>query len=147
MGLRWVPLLVVGMGSQALFGPASTPWIFLVASMALIAGFLFINRTRPGFRFTLLGVALNAIVIGLNGAMPVSQHAMRSVGLSGVPAGDLRHAAAEPGTHLSFLGDVIPLGERVVSIGDVLMLAGLAWFLVSTTLSLLWRPSLTDAWP
>jgi hypothetical protein len=104
--------------------------------MLAIAAFLYINRTRPGFPLTLTGLSLNLIVIGANGAMPVSGHALEKVALAGVPAGDLRHAVADGDTHLSLLGDVIPLGERVVSLGDLVMLVGLVWFLIATALSL-----------
>lgn len=121
-------------------GFTSTPALVLLMSMLGIAVFLLLNRARAGFPLALAGLALNIVVIGANGAMPVSAHAIEKISLSSVHPADLRHSVADGDTLLPFLGDVIPLGERVVSIGDVLMFAGLVWFLISTVRSLLWRP-------
>lgn len=143
MRIRWAPLLVSGAGAQLLLGVTSVPPWLLVGSMGSLSLFLYVNRSVPGFRMTLLGLALNMVVIAANGAMPVSQHALRQIPLPEVPASDLRHAAAQPDTHLSFLGDVIPVGERVVSVGDLVMLAGLLWFL-SVTSQRLFRDPRSD---
>ncbi len=131
--LCWLPLLAIGLGAQLIFGLTSTPLVLLVASMLLIAAFLFVNRRRAGFPIVLIGVLLNVGVIAANGGMPVSAHAAAQVDEhNGVPSSDLRHVDADAGTRLSFLGDVIPLGDKVMSIGDLLMLGGLAVFLFST---------------
>lgn len=132
MSVRNSTLLLGGLGMQLLFGLTSAPAPALLASMTLIAAFLWLNRARRGFALTLTGLGLNIIVIGANGAMPVSGYALERISISGVAPNDLRHTIADGRTTLSFLGDVIQLGERVVSIGDILMAAGLMWFLVVT---------------
>lgn len=135
---RGTHLLILGLGTQLVIGGLiSTPPLVVVLSMALIAAFLFLNRARSGFPLALAGLALNGIVIALNGAMPVSAPAMQVVGTAELPPGDLRHALATGDTVLPWLGDVIRVGERLVSIGDILMLGGLVWFLAATARSLL----------
>lgn len=140
MRIRWAPLLLLGAGTQLLLGTTTVPPWLLVGSMGLLSFFAFLNRSVAGFRMVWFGLALNMLVIAANGAMPVSQHALRQASLPEVPATDLRHAAAHPGTRLSFLGDVIPVGERVMSVGDLVMLAGLMRFLSATSLELFRTP-------
>ncbi len=100
---------------------------------------LWVNRTRPGIGLALVGTVLNATAILVNGGyMPVWDQALAAAGmtaadvlspihfvLSAVPLGEfLRHAGP--------LGDVIPvplpLVRNVLSIGDVLLATGLAFF-------------------
>jgi hypothetical protein len=84
-----------------------------------------------------LGLAANALVVLLNGAMPVSAHALARAQLStqDLLAGqDPRHELADAGSALRPLGDVIPVllpwHPEVVSPGDVLVAAGLAQLVV-----------------
>lgn len=140
MRIRWAPLLLMGAGAQLLLGTTTVPPWLLVGSMGLLSFFVFLNRSVAGFRMVLFGLAMNMVVIAANGAMPVSQHALRQASLPAVPATDLRHAAAQPGTHLPFLGDVIPIGGRVMSVGDLVMLAGLMRFLSATSQRLFRNP-------
>ena len=137
--VRWMPLLPAGAGIQLLLGITSTPPLLLVVSMGLIAGFLWGNRAHPGFPLAFAGVVLNLAVIAVNGAMPVSPRAAAFVGDAGIGGADLRHSVADGDTLLPFLGDVIPLGTRVVSVGDLFIFAGLGWFLWRAMLSLLRR--------
>ncbi len=131
--IRGLPLLGVGIAVQLVLGPSSTAPFLLVLSMASIFGFVLINRTSPGLRLVLLGMALNLVVIGLNGAMPVSGSPFpEGPEALVVPEGDVRHSRAGSGTRLALLGDVVPFGGRIFSPGDILMAAGLGLFVLSS---------------
>jgi hypothetical protein len=139
LGLRRSVLVVVAvlaqLGGALLGGPAYTAG--LASSAALIAGFLVLNRQVPGTVLVGLGLLSNAVVIGLNGAMPVSAWALGKAGLSTqdlLSGAAARHELADAETALRPLGDVIPvllpIRAAVVSPGDVLVVAGLAQVLV-----------------
>ncbi len=53
------------------FLEAPTALLLLLASMGLIALFLLLNLRRPGMSLAAVGLMLNMLVIGVNGAMPV----------------------------------------------------------------------------
>lgn len=84
----------------------------------------------------LLGWALNATVIAANGGMPVSSSALRAAGYTG-SVEEIehvrKHVPMSSETSLAWLGDVIaiPPLERVVSVGDVVVLMGIAGLLVA----------------
>jgi hypothetical protein len=114
----------------------------LVASYALLIVCLLANRRLPGVTVMLVGLTLNLVVVGLNGGMPVSADAVRLAGGSpaDVPvagAGAEKHHLMSDDDVLRPLGDVIPgpppLGD-VLSIGDVLLYGGLAYFVVMVML-------------
>lgn len=140
MGLRWAGLPLVGFGIQGVAGFTSTPPALLVMAMGLIALFLWLNRARAGLLIACVGLVANMVAIGANGGMPVSQPAMASIGSTAIDIDDARHTYADDATRLRFLGDVIPLGNKVVSPGDILLAAGLSLFLISLVLNVL-RPS------
>lgn len=105
----------------------------LVASALLAGWFLARNRGLRGTGLIALGLLSNALVVGLNGAMPVSVDAAGRAGTTTqhILAGDdQRHVLADHTSHLRPLGDVIPVRApwrpEVVSPGDVLVAAGLA---------------------
>lgn len=115
---------------------------------ALLLLGLWVNREQPGFALAFVGIVLNAAAIVSNGGyMPVWQPSILAAGLppdelgsafhlivgittSGGIAGDFL-AQAGP------LGDIIPIPipfiRNVISVGDVFLAAGLAFFLFSTT--------------
>jgi hypothetical protein len=104
----------------------------LVVSAALVVAFLVRNRGIRGTGLVALGLTANALVVGANGAMPVSpQAAARAgVGVQDLLVGaDARHELADDGSRLLWLADVVPvplpLRPEVVSPGDVLVAAGL----------------------
>ena len=110
-----------------------------VLALAFCAG----NARIHGVALVAAGLAANAIVVGANGAMPVSivaaYHAR--VPITAISAGtDSRHEIAGEGTSLRWLGDVVPvplpLRPEVVSPGDVLVIAGLAELVV---IGMRWR--------
>ena len=144
--LRWrgfVIAAVVVQGGGAMLGlvgaadPRRSYVVGLAASAMCAAAFCARNLRVAGVPLVTLGLALNALVVGLNGAMPVSIDAAFR---AGVPTGDIaagfdaRHEITGAETVLSGLGDVIavplPLRPEVVSPGDVLVAAGLGELLV-----------------
>jgi hypothetical protein len=105
----------------------------LVVSALLVAGFLSRNRGLRGTGLLAVGLLANAVVVGVNGAMPVSVHAAGRAGTSTqdiLTGADARHELADASTRLRWLGDVIPVPApyrpEVVSPGDLAVAAGLA---------------------
>jgi len=78
-----------------------------------------------------LGAALNAVVIGLNGRMPYSPPAAASVGLHPATVTP-KNTPAGHSTRLAALGDTIPVPalHKVASPGDVLISGGAAALVV-----------------
>lgn len=109
----------------------------LALSAVLVGVFCVRNLGSRGIGLVTLGLAANALVVALNGAMPVSIDAAyrARVPIGAISGGtDARHEIAGIGTRLRPLGDVIPVPlpvrPEVVSVGDVLVAAGLAELLV-----------------
>ncbi|MCU1595945.1 MAG: hypothetical protein JWO12_3337 [Frankiales bacterium] len=119
-----------------LVGGAAYP-LGLAASALLVGYWLTANRGVRGTGLVALGLLSNALVVGINGAMPVRGEALGRARLSTqdiLSGEDPRHELAGPATHLLALGDVIPVllpvHPEVVSVGDVLVAAGLAQLVV-----------------
>lgn len=142
--LRWLWLVLVAVVAQAVGAVAGIEGVTLgyQAGMAVsgLAALVFCARNIavPGLLLVGLGLAANAAVIGLNGAMPVSPAAAARAGadISAVSSGtDPRHVIADDRTTARLLGDVVPVPlpvrAEVDSAGDVLIAAGLALFVVS----------------
>lgn len=135
---RWSPVLW-----EALLGGIVltvvldvVPWsgwfvglLSIVATGALLA-FAVVNVRIGGMVLVVAGLGLNLVVTILNWGMPVSTSALESAGVpaaggSGVVLTGGRTVAS--GATLGFLGDMIPLPwGQVISIGDVLVLVGIA---------------------
>lgn len=137
--LRWRPLVVLALGVQLAGAVAGRPAyrVGLGVSALLVALFLGANRGRPGIGLVTAGLLANAVVVGGNGAMPVSLSAAARAGLPAqavLPVNDDRHEPSGTGTRLRWLGDVVPVllpgHAEVVSPGDVLVAAGLAELVV-----------------
>jgi hypothetical protein len=133
----WLVLVAVVAQAGGAFAGGSLYPLGLALSALLVAGFLAWNRSIRGTGLIALGLLGNALVVGLNGAMPVSAHASGRAGIStqDLLAGtDPRHELASADTSLRELGDVIPvllpLHPEIVSPGDVLVAAGLAQLVV-----------------
>lgn len=143
--LRRVWLLAVGVVAQlAVFGlrlagpeavDAAGPAL-LIVSFASVLAFLVANRHLPGVWLAVVGVALNAIVIAANGAMPVSPGAIAVVsdGAASFPVG--KHEPLGADTRLPWLADVIPVPplRSIVSVGDIILAAGVARLTVTQML-------------
>lgn len=105
----------------------------LIASAICIAIFLRRNLNRPGVPLLALGFFSNALVVALNGAMPVAPSALTAAGLSPTVAPGPRHELETPATLLPWLGDTLPLAlpttGQAISLGDLLTAAGAALLL------------------
>jgi hypothetical protein len=150
--VRWAPLAATCLFAQvALFTPpldtlpaimASGPWLYLLTLAGVLAVLLanarLANASLLPLTLAALGVALNVVVIVANGGyMPRSDDAAAALGM--LPTAQLRGerlvnvASIGDQTRLAWLGDVIaqprwlPLAN-VVSVGDLLLAGGLAWW-------------------
>ena len=102
------------------------------------------NRTYPGLALAFVGIALNGLVILVNGGrMPVWMDAYACAGLTGpteLASSTSRCTSvnAEFFLRLGPLADIIPLPippfQNVASIGDLFLSAGLGFFLFATLL-------------
>lgn len=115
----------------------------LRAAYVLVGSWLTINalHQRGGVRLgcVALGIGwlLNLLPIMVNGGMPVSAAALERIGAPhtmSVTEGHFnKHVPAGHDTRLTALGDVIPLSmaASIISIGDIVMLVGIALVLAS----------------
>ena len=143
---RAIPLLIAGIGLQILFSLWSPSWLneavslgVLISSNMLVLSFLVVNRVLPGVVIAAVGLVLNLAVISSNGAMPVSPDAARAAGARElvISEGAIKHEILDNDTELGFLGDVIPIPWPgfVISIGDIVLAAGIAVLAYSQTKS------------
>lgn len=137
--LHWLPVLVTGLllqtaldalAQRGMVADAGTVALLLVSEAAVL-GFCIRNWYRNGMAWVGLGFTLNVVVILANGGMPVGQAAIRAMG--GDPAGAVlvgKHHLMTADTALPWLADVIPLPpiDLIVSIGDVVLVAGMVPF-------------------
>jgi Family of unknown function (DUF5317) len=116
--------------------PGFYPVGLAISALAALA-FCVRNLRLAGLPLVTLGLVLNALVVSVNGSMPVSvvAAARANVPTLEIAAGsDARHSIAGSGTKLRSLGDDIPvplpLRPEVASPGDVLIAAGLGQLVV-----------------
>lgn len=139
--LRWWPLAVIGLALQ--FAPLPDRYAFpaLVASLASLLVFAFINLRSPGFILILTGLMLNAVVILSNHGMPVTRTALAgsdqtvAVAVAELRAkGGTKHHLADDGSVLLPLADAIgipaPVGA-IMSVGDICLYLGAGWFVAA----------------
>jgi MFS transporter, DHA3 family, macrolide efflux protein len=111
-------------------------------SFGLLVAALWLNRAQPGLLLAMVGVGANGLAILVNGGyMPVFLPAVEVAGLTSADLSPAFHVALPTDLGIDFLlkagplGDVLPivLGTvaNVISLGDVLLAAGIAWFLFS----------------
>ncbi len=149
------PLVFVAVAAQAAgafaatlgLGHAGTLYVLgMVSSALLVVVFVALNRSLRGMPLIALGFLLNALVVAANGAMPVDQAAADRVGINTVSLyrnTDAKHELVDSQTLLSPLADVIPVplpgpldfGNNVVSVGDIVLAAGIGVLLVNAMLS------------
>lgn len=146
----WLPVAAVGLQVLGALSGSSVGYAAGLASSVLLVGvFLARNRTLTGVGLVTLGLLSNAAVVLANGAMPVSLTAAARAGLStGVLLDDGRHELLSSRSHLAPLADrvpvLLPLRPEVVSIGDVLIAAGLAQLVVVGMRRRELTPAVTD---
>ena len=136
--LRWWGLALAGAILQFIPLGGTGAMVLLLASFAALLAFAILNVRVPGFALILVGLALNALVIGVNHGMPVTRHALVASNQGAtlddlIHNGGAKHYLADASTSLESLGDVIALGapiDQAVSIGDVCVQLGAAWFIV-----------------
>lgn len=133
--VHWWPVLAgaIAMQVAAVTVDDDAGVVLLLASFALIVVFTARNFTRAGMGVVLLGVAANALVIGINDGMPVRAEAIVRAGVAdeddidGLDFNAKWHL--ETGDdRLTFLGDIIPVpgAREVLSFGDLIMAVGVA---------------------
>ena len=141
LDVRWPPVAIAGLVLQSLPMPSRTlAFVALYLSFALLLLFAAVNVRRQAVPFVaiLLGVALNFTVIAVNAGMPVTRDAVVASGQVDTldelrDGGWVKHHLAGPDDRLLFLGDVIGVRQigQIVSIGDVVAYAGVAWLVVA----------------
>jgi hypothetical protein len=155
--IRWWPLILVAIGVQLpLYSPPFRTWPAVVAAgpllgaltMALVLVVLVRNATGPvraACLIAALGIALNLVVMLANGGwMPRAEELTSLLGDGGIRASDPDLVASNTapmtaGTHFSWLSDIIPQPgwlpmANLVSVGDLLLSAGAAWWAFVVTL-------------
>jgi hypothetical protein len=130
---------VVQLGTSAVVpGSGVARGLALLLTTVLVGLFLVGNARLPGVPLMALGLLFNVVVVTANAAMPVS---VQAAARAGIARGEL-HLATDamreptgPATRLSRLGDVVPVAlprwPQVVSVGDVLVAAGVGLLLVT----------------
>jgi MFS transporter, DHA3 family, macrolide efflux protein len=112
-------------------------------SFGLLVTALWLNRRQPGLLLAMVGIAANGLAIVLNdGYMPVYLPALEVAGLTVADLSPTFHVALPSELGWDFLvaggplGDILPIAipvlANVISVGDVLLAAGIGWFLFST---------------
>ncbi len=136
LGLKLLPLvwLVLVMRSLvAVLESRGIPWapLLQVAAYLILLGVLWLNLAAPGMKLFGLGSLLNFLAIAANGgAMPVSPSALAFLNMNKTPSGTHTLLTAE--SRLPFLTDIIPLWmpyPQVISVGDILIVAGMFLFI------------------
>jgi MFS family permease len=146
--LRWLPLLLFAaaarFGLDALLSAGAVPdglrlWLVLVTYVGLTA-VLLSNRNLPGLTAAAIGTAANGIAIVANGGwMPVWQPSLAAAGLDSTAIHSNFHRMlvgpvdtgffAHGGPLVDIIPIPVPLIQSVASVGDILLGAGLAFFL------------------
>jgi uncharacterized protein DUF5317 len=141
--LRWPWALLLALALQGVID-IFEPWRggandigfgLLVASYALLVGFCLANLKLKGMGVVAIAIALNATVIALNRGMPVRLPPDTAV------THTVKHHAEVPSDKLVVLGDIIVVGRRTLSFGDLILAVGLIDVLVHRSRSAPARPA------
>jgi len=141
--IHWWVMGPIGLALQVVSIPGRSVGLAvaaLVASYVVLLALVAVNRRAPGAVLMAAGLALNLAVVAIDGGMPVSRAAIRAVGGTDqalvVAEQGAKHHLMSSDDVLRPLADVVPIPPPfgvVLSVGDVLLYAGIAWFLVSVT--------------
>ena len=114
---------------------------FTAAIFACVAACLWLNAnrfrgpTRAAWVAIGVGAVLNAVPLALNGVMPFDRSAAVAIGMSPttIDATLVKNGVADAGTHLPWLGDIIPVAplHLIISIGDIAICVGVALLVFS----------------
>jgi hypothetical protein len=129
-------LLLTGLGAYAVGVMLALLWapalaIFASLAMLVWAFYAWINRSIQGALLISTGLAANALVLLINGAVPVSEQAADRAGvdLAEAVSPQLNEPAAQD-ANLAWLGESVPIAfpprPEVVSPGDLAIAAGFA---------------------
>lgn len=129
-------LLLTALGLHALGVLGGWVWQPLLPTLvglswALLGYYAWVNRNIYGASLIAAGLAANALVMLVNGAMPVSADATARAGADPATVTSTgQRELADDTTRLPWLGEVVPVAfpprPEVVSPGDVAVAAGLA---------------------
>ena len=125
-------------------GQAFLQMALVISSQLALMGLVLFNHHVPGAKIFALGIALNVIVMVANsGWMPVTPetyhfvHPDRVVPLYTRPVASKNIILPRPETRLWILSDIIrvalPWRRNAVSIGDLLLVLGVAFFIFRVT--------------
>lgn len=146
--VRWWALAPLGLALQ--LAPlqelgVSRDWATaaLVASFPVLLTFVLRNVVQPGFPLLFVGLALNLAVIAPNFGMPVSVGAARMTGGDAAVRAllledNVKHHLMTEDDVLRPLGDVIGIArpwQLVLSVGDLFVYTGLAWWALGVMLA------------
>ena len=116
----------------------------LILSQVILLGIVVLNRHLPGAIFFALGIVLNITVMAANGGwMPITPevyhfiHPGRVVEVEARPPSSKGILLPKSDTYLWVLSDIVPIvlpwRRTAVSIGDLLVIAGIGQFIVHAT--------------
>jgi hypothetical protein len=135
--VRHLPWLGGAFALQLLAALVSAPALHqlaLLASAGLAVRFAVGNLHIAGIPLAAAGLLLNALVIAVNGGMPLSEHAAARAGVPLDRPGDAGRIAAGPDTVLDAFGESVPvplpLRAEVDSPGDLMVAAGVGLLVV-----------------
>ncbi len=135
--LEHVWLLFLGVGLQVtadvlvmaevLEPTGGLSYALLLASQLVVIAWVIFNWQLPGLVLVALGLLLNAIVMGANGAMPVDPDAIAALGRDSSELVRGKHVVMDDDTRLPWLADIWPVPplRSIISVGDVVLAAGL----------------------
>ena len=130
--LMILALFLVQAVARGAAGRAGSLGLIIWAGCSVALLLLMVVQIRvSGFALAALGIGLNAFVVLLNSGMPVVPPP-GSVGqvAAAVSASAGFYHVADARTLLPVLGDVLPAGSGIASIGDVLLALGVCVFIV-----------------
>lgn len=135
--MRHLPWLGAAFACQlagALATDVTPHQLALLASAALAARFAAGNLHMAGVPLAAAGLLLNALVMAVNGGMPVSEHAAARAGVPLERPSEAGRLTAGPDTRLDWFAESLPvplpLRPEVDSPGDLLVAAGVGLLVV-----------------
>jgi hypothetical protein len=133
----WTVWAAIGIQTMLVSAPWETPHdlaqVLHLLSYVIAGAFAWVNRRVYGVPLIALGGVLNAVAIFANdGVMPASPSALEAAGI--VNDGSFTNSGFVTDAHVAWLGDIfaVPAGwplSNVFSIGDVIILVGIAYLL------------------